>query len=196
MPSYISKIKNKYRWQIIFKCEDDDNLGEILSQAEMTCRKKQGIFGCGDNNRQITRYDKLERGNIMAIREIREKGDEILYKKCKAVVKFDEKLHILLDDMYETMQSRDGVGLAAPQVGILKRAVVIDVGDGKIELINPEIVEESGEQTGSEGCLSVPGVFGEVTRPNVVTVKAQDRDGKWFKITGKELLARAFLSRN
>ena len=121
----------------------------------------------------------------MAIREIREKGDEILYKKCKAVVKFDEKLHILLDDMYETMQSRDGVGLAAPQVGI-------DVGDGKIELINPEIVEESGEQTGSEGCLSVPGVFGEVTRPNVVTVKAQDRDGKWFKITGKELLARAF----
>ena len=128
----------------------------------------------------------------MAIREIREKGDEILYKKCKAVVKFDEKLHILLDDMYETMQSRDGVGLAAPQVGILKRAVVIDVGDGKIELINPEIVEESGEQTGSEGCLSVPGVFGEVTRPNVLTVKAQDRDGKWFKITGKELLARAF----
>lgn len=128
----------------------------------------------------------------MAIREIREKGDEILYKKCKAVVKFDEKLHILLDDMYETMQSRDGVGLAAPQVGILKRAIVIDVGDGKIELINPEIVEESGEQTGSEGCLSVPGVFGEVTRPNVVTVKAQDRDGKWFKITGKELLARAF----
>ena len=128
----------------------------------------------------------------MAIREIREKGDEILYKKCKAVVKFDEKLHILLDDMYETMQSRDGVGLAAPQVGILKRAVVIDVGDGKIELINPEIVEESGEQTGSEGCLSVPGVFGEVTRPNVVTVKAQDRNGKWFNITGKELLARAF----
>ena len=128
----------------------------------------------------------------MAIREIREKGDEILYKKCKAVVKFDEKLHILLDDMYETMQSRDGVGLAAPQVGILKRAVVIDVGDGKIELINPEIVEESGEQTGSEGCLSVPGGFGEVTRPNVVTVKAQDRDGKWFNITGKELLARAF----
>ena len=128
----------------------------------------------------------------MAIREIREKGDEILYKKCKAVVKFDEKLHILLDDMYETMQSRDGVGLAAPQVGILKRAVVIDVGDGKIELRNPEIVEDSGEQTGSEGCLSVPGVFGEVTRPNVVTVKAQDRDGKWFKITGKELLARAF----
>ena len=128
----------------------------------------------------------------MAIREIREKGDEILYKKCKAVVKFDEKLHILLDDMYETMQSRDGVGLAAPQVGILKRAVVIDVGDGKIELINPEIVEESGEQTGNEGCLSLPGKTGVVTRPNYVKVRAYDEEMKPFEIEGTELLARAF----
>ncbi|MBQ8300675.1 MAG: peptide deformylase [Clostridia bacterium] len=128
----------------------------------------------------------------MAIREVRKEGDEILYKVCKEVKNFDERLHILLDDMYETMQSHDGVGLAAPQVGILKRAVVIDIGEGRIELINPEIIEESGEQTGDEGCLSVPGVYGEVTRPNVVTVKAQDRDGKWFKITGEELLARAF----
>lgn len=127
----------------------------------------------------------------MAIREIRKKGDEILYKKCKEVKNFDNKLHILLDDMYDTMKQSDGVGLAAPQVGILKRAVVIDIGDGRIELINPVIVDESGEQTGSEGCLSVPGVYGEVTRPNVVTVKAQDRNGKWFKLTGKELLARA-----
>lgn len=127
----------------------------------------------------------------MAIREIRKKGDEILYKKCKEVKNFDNKLHILLDDMYDTMKQSDGVGLAAPQVGILKRAVVIDIGNGRIELINPVIVDESGEQTGSEGCLSVPGVYGEVTRPNVVTVKAQDRNGKWFKLTGKELLARA-----
>lgn len=127
----------------------------------------------------------------MAIREIRTKEDEILYKTCKQVIKFDEKLHILLDDMYDTMASHDGVGLAAPQVGILKRAVVIDVGEGKLELINPEIIEQSGEQTGNEGCLSVPGVWGEVTRPNVVTVKAQDRNGKWFKITGEGLLARA-----
>lgn len=127
----------------------------------------------------------------MAIREIRKKGDEILYKKCKEVKNFDNKLHILLDDMYDTMKQSDGVGLAAPQVGILKRAVVIDIGDGRIELINPVIVDESGEQIGSEGCLSVPGVYGEVTRPNVVTVKAQDRNGKWFKLTGKELLARA-----
>lgn len=127
----------------------------------------------------------------MAIREIRKQGDEILYKKCKEVKNFDNKLHILLDDMYDTMKKQEGAGLAAPQVGILKRAVVIDVGEGRIELINPEIIEESGEQTGSEGCLSVPGVWGEVTRPNKVTVKAQDRDGKWFKLTGEELLARA-----
>lgn len=127
----------------------------------------------------------------MAIRVVRKKGDEVLYKPCKPVKDFDNKLHILLDDMYETMKKYDGVGLAAPQVGILKRAVVIDVGGGRVELINPEIIEESGEQTGSEGCLSVPGVYGEVTRPNVVTVKAQDRNGKWFKMTGEELLARA-----
>ena len=127
----------------------------------------------------------------MAIREIRKKGDEILYKKCKEVKNFDNKLHILLDDMYDTMKKQEGAGLAAPQVGIFKRAVVIDVGQGRIELINPEIIEESGEQTGSEGCLSVPGVWGEVTRPNVVTVKAQDRNGKWFKMTGEGLLARA-----
>ena len=127
----------------------------------------------------------------MAIREIRTKDDEILYKKCKEVKSFDKKLHILLDDMYDTMKQREGVGLAAPQVGILKRAVVIDVGGVAIDLINPEIIEESGSQTGSVGCLSVPGVWGEVERPNKVTVKAQDRDGKWFTMEGTELLARA-----
>ncbi len=130
--------------------------------------------------------------SFMAIREIREKGDEILYKVCKPVKNFDKKLGILLDDMYETMKSKDGVGLAAPQVGILKRAVVIDVGEGKIELVNPEITASSGSQIGNEGCLSVPGVYGEVERPNEVTVKAQDRNGNTFEITGKELLARAF----
>lgn len=128
----------------------------------------------------------------MAIREIREKDDEILHKVCKPVKVFDEKLAILLDDMYDTMKSKDGVGLAAPQVGILKRAVVIDIGEGRIELINPEIIKQSGTQNGSEGCLSVPGVFGEVERPNKVTVKAQDRFGKFFEITGEALLARAF----
>ncbi len=127
----------------------------------------------------------------MAIRQIREKDDEVLAKKCKVVTKFDEKLAILLDDMYDTMNDRDGVGLAAPQVGILKRAVVIDIGDGKIELVNPEIIKEEGSQIGSEGCLSVPGVWGEVERPNKVTVKAQNRFGEEITITGEELLARA-----
>lgn len=128
----------------------------------------------------------------MAIREVRKKDDEILSKVCKKVTVFDKKLAILLDDMYETMQKCNGVGLAAPQVGILKRAVVIDIGEGKIELINPVIVKSSGTQNGTEGCLSVPGVYGEVERPNEVTVKAQDRNGEFFEISGTELLARAF----
>lgn len=125
------------------------------------------------------------------MREIRKKDDEILHKVCKEVKSFDEKLAILLDDMYETMTAHDGVGLAAPQVGILKRAVVIDIGEGKIELINPKIIAEEGSQNGSEGCLSVPGVWGEVERPYKVTAEAYDRSGKKFKITGEGLLARA-----
>lgn len=129
----------------------------------------------------------------MAIREIRLRDDEILRKKCKDVKKFDEKLWILLDDMYDTMNKAEGVGLAAPQVGIIKRAAVVDVGEGRIELINPEVLETSGEQTGNEGCLSFPGLYGEVTRPNYARIKAQDRNGKWFVIEGEELLARALL---
>ena len=128
----------------------------------------------------------------MALRTIRKKGDEILYKKCKEVKNFDKKLAILLDDMYETMVKSDGVGLAAPQVGILKRAVVVDIGEGKIELINPEIIKKDGSQIGQEGCLSVPGEWGDVERPEFVTVKAYDRFGKEFEISGHELLARAF----
>ncbi len=127
----------------------------------------------------------------MALREIRKKGDDILYKKCKEVKAFDKKLAILLDDMYETMQKADGVGLAAPQVGILKRAVVIDIGEGKIELINPEIIKTEGSQIGQEGCLSVPGEWGDVERPEKVTVKALDRNGKSFELEGEGLLARA-----
>ena len=126
------------------------------------------------------------------IREIIKDGDEVLRKKCRPVEKFDEKLHSLLDDMYETMQDANGVGLAGPQVGILRRVAVIDIGEGRIELVNPEIIKESGEQPGDEGCLSFPGKWGEVTRPMKVTVKAQDRFGKEFKIKGNELLARAF----
>ena len=131
-------------------------------------------------------------GKTMAIREIRTKDDEILTKVCKEVKVFDKKLGILIDDMYDTMKKHDGVGLAAPQVGILKRVVVIDVGDERIELVNPVIIAESGTQVGPEGCLSVPGVFGEVERPNEVTVRAQDRNGNFFEKSGTELLARAF----
>ena len=127
----------------------------------------------------------------MAIRELRFKDDEVLYKPCKPVKVFNERLWILLDDMYETMQMRNGVGLAAPQVGILKKVVVIDIGEGKIELINPEIIKAEGSQIGSEGCLSVPNVFGQVERPNEVTVKAQDRFGNEIEVSGTELLARA-----
>jgi len=128
----------------------------------------------------------------MAIREIRKKDDEILSKVCKEVKVFDKKLGILLDDMYETMVKNNGVGLAGPQVGILKRVVVIDIGEGKIELVNPEIIAKSGTQNDAEGCLSVPGVFGEVERPMEVTVRAMDRNGEVFEISGRELLARAF----
>lgn len=127
----------------------------------------------------------------MAIRIVRTYDDEILRKKCKTVKAFDEKLHTLLDDMAETMYNSNGVGLAAPQVGMLKRAVVIDIGEGLLELINPEILETEGEQTGSEGCLSVPGKAGDVTRPNYVKVKAFDRDGNEYEVEGEELMARA-----
>ena len=127
----------------------------------------------------------------MATRIVRTYEDEILRKKCKPVKAFDAKLHMLLDDMAETMYESNGVGLAAPQVGMLRRAVVIDIGDGILELINPEILETSGEQTGSEGCLSVPGKAGDVTRPNYVKVRAFDRDGNEYEVEGEELMARA-----
>lgn len=131
-------------------------------------------------------------GNKMAIRNVRKIGDDILRKKSRIVETIDDKIITLLDDMAETMYYTDGVGLAAPQVGILKRVVVIDVGNGIIELINPEIIEVSGEQSGQEGCLSVPGKYGIVSRPEKVTVKAEDRNGNTFEMTGEGLLARAF----
>lgn len=118
--------------------------------------------------------------------------DQILRKRSREVMAFDKKLHDLLDDMKETMYANDGVGLAAVQVGILKRVVVIDCGDHLYELVNPEIIESDGEQTGAEGCLSFPDEYGEVTRPNHVKVHAFDRDGNAFEAEGTELLARAF----
>ena len=128
----------------------------------------------------------------MALRNIVKEGDEILRKKSRVVVKFDERLHTLLDDMAQTMYEAHGVGLAAPQVGILKRVVVIDVGDGLIELVNPVIVEAKGKNEGSEGCLSVPGEWGIVVRPSKVKVKAQNRYGEEIILKGTDLLARAF----
>ena len=127
----------------------------------------------------------------MAIRTIRTIGDPVLTKKCKEVKAMTPRLETLIDDMFETMYESGGVGLAAPQVGILKRIVVIDVDDSPVVLINPVITEQSGEQTGPEGCLSVPGKAGDVTRPEKVTVKALDREMKEFELTGEELLARA-----
>ena len=129
----------------------------------------------------------------MALRNIVTVGDSVLTKVSRPVTKFDGRLHELLDDMAQTLTEAGGVGLAAPQVGVLRRVVVVDTGeDGILELVNPEIIQESGEQTGLEGCLSVPGKYGIVTRPNFVTVRAQDRNGAWFEAEGEELIARCF----
>ena len=128
----------------------------------------------------------------MAIRNIVKYGDEILHKVCRSVLSFDEKLAQNLDDMADTMYKAEGVGLAAPQVGILRRYCIVDIGDGLIELINPVIIEESGVQTESEGCLSLPGDYGVTKRPMKVTVRAQDRNGNTFTVTGEGLKARAF----
>lgn len=130
----------------------------------------------------------------MALREIVEKGDDVLNKKCREVVKFDDRLAMLIDDMTDTLHDSGGVGLAAPQVGILRRVVVIEVDpeQGVIELVNPEIIETSGRQVGLEGCLSLPGKWGIASRPYRVTVKAQNRNGEEFTVSGEGLLARAF----
>ena len=128
----------------------------------------------------------------MAIRNIREDGDEVLRKKCKPVTKMTERLSTLIDDMFETMYEANGVGLAAPQVGVLRRIVVIDtMEDNPLVLVNPEIIEEDGEQTGPEGCLSLPGLQGDVTRPQHVVCKALDRNMNEITVEGEDLLARA-----
>ena len=128
----------------------------------------------------------------MALRTIRQMGDEVLTKKCREIKEVTPRIKELIEDMLETMYEANGVGLAAPQVGILKRLVVIDVGEGPIVLINPVIVETDGSQTGEEGCLSLPGKSGVVTRPNYVKVRAYDEDMQQYEIEGTELLARAF----
>ena len=130
----------------------------------------------------------------MALRKIVVQGEDCLNKACRPVTDFNRRLHILMDDLVDTLAEAGGAGLAAPQVGILRRACVVmdDETEEYIELINPSIVAQSGEQTGPEGCLSVPGKWGLVTRPNYVRVRAQDRDGHWFEVEGEGLTARCF----
>ena len=128
----------------------------------------------------------------MALRKIMTEKDAALHKVCKPVTAFDGKLHRLLDDLAETLHEANGAGLAAPQVGILRRVVVVDGGDGLIELVNPESVAQDGAQDGPEGCLGVPGRWGMGKRPNVVRVRAQDRNGQWFETEGQELTDRCF----
>lgn len=127
----------------------------------------------------------------MALRKVRVMGDDVLRKKCKEVKQINERTRVLIDDMFDTMYEENGVGLAAPQVGVLKRIVVIDVGDEPLVFVNPVIIETSGEQTGDEGCLSLPGKSGVVTRPNYVKVRAFDEEMNEFELEGTELLARA-----
>ncbi len=127
----------------------------------------------------------------MAIRNIVKDGDEVLRKTCRTQMAFDERLATVLDDMIETMYAADGVGLAAPQIGILRRYCVIDIGEGVIELVNPVIEKTEGEQLEQEGCLSYPGEYGVTKRPQKVTVRAQDRFGKNITVTGEGLMARA-----
>ena len=128
----------------------------------------------------------------MGLRKILTDKEPALHKVCKPVESFDNKLHKLLDDMRETLIDSNGVGLAAPQVGILRRVVLVDVGDEILELINPEMLETDGEQVGPEGCLSVPGKYGLVKRPYWAKVRAQDRNGDWYEAEGEEIIARCF----
>ena len=128
----------------------------------------------------------------MGLRKILTDKEPALHKVCRPVEKFDWKLHKLLDDMAETLAEANGVGLAAPQVGILRRVVIVDTGEEILELVNPTLVETGGEQVGAEGCLSVPGKYGLVKRPNYAKVRAQNRDGEWFEAEGQELIARCF----
>ena len=128
----------------------------------------------------------------MGLRKILTDKDPALHKVCRPVEKFDWRLHKLLDDMADTLEEANGVGLAAPQIGILRRVVIVDTGEEILELVNPVMLETDGEQVGPEGCLSVPGKYGLVKRPYWAKVRAQDRDGNWYEAEGEELIARCF----
>ena len=132
----------------------------------------------------------------MGLRKILTDKDPALHKVCKPVEVFDKKLHKLLDDMADTLAEANGVGLAAPQIGILRRVVIVDTGEEILELINPVMLETDGEQVGPEGCLSVPGKYGLVKRPYYAKVRAQDRFGEWYEVEGEELIGRCFCHEN
>ncbi len=132
----------------------------------------------------------------MGLRNILTQEEATLHKVCRPVTAFDAKLHALLDDMADTLEEANGVGLAAPQVGILRRIFIVDTGEGILEFINPEILETDGEQDGPEGCLSVPGEYWLVKRPMKVKARAQDRDGEWFEVEAEELIARCICHEN
>ncbi len=144
----------------------------------------------GDAKRRVA--IQIRGGNDMAVRNIRQMGDGILQKKCKEIKEITPRIQELIEDMLETMYEANGVGLAAPQVGVLKRLAVVDVGEGPLVLINPRVVETEGEQTGEEACLSVPGKYGIVTRPMHVKVEAWNEHMEHVELEGEELLARAF----
>ena len=188
----VDKIKDIYRRVIYVKALEYRTLVVLKDRMEQYIEINSGF------QKMRIQFDfnpmnlKKREERIMAIREVREMGDDVLEKQCKPVTKMTLRTKILIEDMLDTLYEKMGVGLAAPQVGILKQIVVIDVGEGPIVLINPEIVETSGEQTGEEGCLSVPGKWGIVTRPNYVKVRALNENMEEFEIEGEELLARAF----
>ena len=163
------------------------------SPIERYAAEGDNITICGKIYRQEQKENQDEGGRNMSIREILKDGEPALSKVCHPVTQFDQKLWDLLDDLKETLAQANGVGLAAPQVGILRRAVIVmDENFEPMELVNPEILAQEGEQNGLEGCLSVPGLWGYVTRPQWVKVKAQDRKGNWFEVEGQDLTARCF----
>ena len=187
-PAPIMKINEKYRFRLTLVCKTAARSGRGSLRP---CRTSPAA-GRPTASASGSISTDTNRGITMALRKILTFENEALKKVCRPVTSFDARLGVLLDDMKETLTQANGVGLAAPQVGILRRVVVVDTGEDMLELINPKILETSGEQDGLEGCLSVPDRFGMVKRPNYVKLEAQDRNGEWFEYEAEGLIARCF----
>ena len=184
----VVKVNNRYRYRVFLVGKGCPALRRLVAEY---------LYAFYQHKEKTRHFLPTVRdtigGTAMAIREIRKKGDPCLEKVCHPVTEFNERLHLLLDDMRETLEESGGVGLAAPQVGILRRVCIVEDSEGEIiELVNPEIVKAEGEQTGLEGCLSLPGRWGIVTRPYTVRVRAQDRDGATFEVEDEDITARCF----